>query len=147
MIANILNQEPGQLDQIQKGSGEKDALGRMVAVALRGIWQGILDDKLYQGDPLVQTRLEGDGTDRVTYVESGNRVALKFSETNLGEKATEVCNWVVNNLCKGHKQGMVHLLDDAVHKMERTSGELERALDPLILRPLILRTRCDLCPV
>lgn len=41
---------------------------------------------------------------------------------------------------------MVESLRNEVRKMEKATGELREMLNPVKLRPMILRTRCELCP-
>ena len=41
----------------------------------------------------------------------------------------------------------VHQLDSHLRRMARIHHELEEKLNPLVLRPLILSTRCRVCPV
>jgi hypothetical protein len=57
-----------------------------------------------------------------------------------------VCRWAVNNLRKGEKSDLVWRLADEVRRMQDRTRELEESLDGLLLRPMILRTRYELCP-
>ena len=44
-------------------------------------------------------------------------------------------------------QAIIDGLDENHPAREKVIEELDDMLNPLILRPIILRTRCDLCPV
>jgi hypothetical protein len=66
--------------------------------------------------------------------------------TPLAQKVTYICNLAVNNLEKGEKSDMVKLLQNEVRIMKKANEELREMLNPVKLTPLILRTRCGLCP-
>ena len=118
----------------------------MAQVALREIWQAILKDKLDEEDPWFQTVLRGKGTPQEISVKSRDETVFTFFGDNyrgLAEKVTRMCNLAHNNLRKGD---MVQKLYREVGNMKRASEELREMLNPVKLRPMILRTRCDLCP-
>lgn len=146
IIGNILDLKEGLLSRIREGSGENDPLERIAEAVLRTIWQRILDDKLDPGCPVVRTMLYGDGTTLVTLPEFSDNAVLRFTAKTLAEEAGDVCNWAARNLCIVEKEGMITSLVNDVCTMRRAIEELTEMLNPLVLRPLILRTRCDLCP-
>lgn len=55
-----------------------------------------------------------------------------------------VLNTVIEELYSGDRVGQIQ---NSLTKVRRAALELEESLDPLVLSPLILVTRCDLCPV
>ena len=59
------------------------------------------------------------------------------------KKVVHICNVAANNLSKGD---VVRSLQNEVRIMKTATGLLRETLDPLRLTPMILRTRCDLCP-
>jgi hypothetical protein len=68
------------------------------------------------------------------------------TDTPLAQKITHICNLAVNNLEKGEKSDMGKSLQNEVRIMKKASEELREMLNPVKLTPMILRTRCDLCP-
>ena len=68
-----------------------------------------------------------------------------FGDTNKGlvEKVTHICELAAKNLRKG---AMVESLKGEVHTMKDATEKLREMLNPVKLTPMILRTRCDLCP-
>ncbi len=58
-------------------------------------------------------------------------------------KVTRICNSVAENLRKGDTARQLRL---EVGNMKKVCEELREMLNPVKLRPMILRTRCDLCP-
>lgn len=71
---------------------------------------------------------------------------LDLNDLELAKETLNMCRQVVANLREGTKSDLVQRLTDKVRRMQDRTEELEKSLDRLILRPVILRTRCDLCP-
>jgi hypothetical protein len=148
VINNFLNQEreTNFLQRVKEESREDDPAKRIAEVMLREIWRAILRDKLHEETPWFQTVLRGKGIPQEINVKSKDEMVLIFyGDTNMGlaKGVTRICNLACNNLCKGNTVRQLH---DEVGKMEKASEELREMLNPVKLRPMILRTRCDLCP-
>lgn len=157
-VSNFLHQEGGLLRIIKEGSREDDPVKRMGEAVLREIWAIIFQDKLDEiqdkpdeEGPLFETVLRRMGppgdTDVIVKSKNSDQDALKFiGETNIGlaEKVTRICESVGNNLRKGDM--VAQQLQQEVHRMKKASDELREGLNPVKLRPMILGTRCELCP-
>lgn len=141
-VNNFLNQER-QSNFVSRIKEEEETrrnpVEQMAKAVLSAIWQGILEDKL--GQDLVRMVSPRGGGQGIVKVK--DETFLIFNDTSLAEKVIHICNLVTNNLCKGD---MVQQLSDGVHRMKKASEELREALNPIKLTPMILRTRCDLCP-
>ena len=145
VVNNFLNQErqTNLLHSIKEESRQDAPVERMAEAVLRAIWQGILSDKLDQEYPF-ETVSRGSRTAPDIVVKMRDQIVLGFNTNmSLAEKVTCICNLAVSNLRKGD---MVQQLHDEVHRMKKASDELHEMLNPLRLLPMILRTRCDLCP-
>ena len=152
VIKNFLNQEQEReadfLQKVKEGSRRDDPAKQMAEVVLRDIWRDILQDKLEEEGLWFQTVSRGKGTpqDMDVIVKSRyEKVLIFIGGINMGlaEKVTHICNSAANNLRRGV---MVASLKDAVYEMEKASDELREKLNPVKLRPMILRTKCNLCP-
>ncbi len=64
----------------------------------------------------------------------------------LAKEVTRISKWVVNNVTQD-KVTLIERLRNEVKTMKDSADKLEAALNPLVLRPIILNTRCDICPV
>lgn len=140
VVNNFLNQEPNLLYRVKEESvGRDNPVEQMAKAVLSAIWQGILEDKPEQNlVRMVPPRSGGQGIVKVK-----DETFLIFNDTSLAEKVVYTCNLAVNNLRKGD---MVKQLYPEVRKMEKATEELRQMLNPVRLTPMILRTRCDLCP-
>jgi len=143
---NILNQKSNLTDRIVKGCGKKDAVKRMVDGVLHVVWQFILAGKPDQQFPLVQAMPLGGGRIEVTFGKYNLTVGLIFTEADLAEQVITVCKWAAKNLCIVRKDDVVEPLMNNVNTMRKSIEELAEMLNPLKLGPMILNTRCDLCP-
>ena len=148
VVDNFLNQEreANFLQRVKQASSEDDPVKRMAETVLKVIWQCILRDELDQVCSLFETVSHGSGTGQLIYVKFGSQTVLTITNStnmSLAKKVTHICKLAGNNLCKGE---MVQQLHSEVRKMEKATDELRQMLNPVRLTPMILRTRCDLCP-
>jgi len=146
ILLNILNQKPERTDRIIKGSGKEkeQVVERMVEGMLHDVWQGILAGKPDQS-PVVQTVPAGHARVEVVFGEGRFSRNLYFTETDLAKEVEDTYLWAAKNLGIERKEDIIKLVDD-VGIMRKAIDQLTEMLNPLMLRPLILRTRCDLCP-
>ena len=136
------------MQRVKEGIREDDPAKWMTEAVLKVIWRDILQDKLDEEGPPFETVSGRIGTpqDLDIYVKSGDeKVFTLIGSTNksLAEKVTRICNLAAGNLRKGD---MVRELYREVGNMKKASEELREVLNPVRLRPIILRTRCELCP-
>lgn len=133
---NILNKEPDLLQEIEKRSQKEDAIQRMARAMVHAIWQSIVDNKFDSKSPRV----------KVSY-QLIDRVVAIFTEKELNEKVIALCNDALETLLKENNTlKWVKQLYDKVHTMRQAADELAKTLNRLVLYPIILNTRCDLCP-
>jgi len=78
----------------------------------------------------------GDGT----YHTIGHRL----SEDSLGQDMTEVSKVAFETLCQSFSNKSI---SEMLHRMDEKIEVIDDALDPFVLRSLLVRTRCELCPV
>ncbi len=138
-----LERETNLLQRIREGSDKRNPIEQMAKAVISAIWQDILEDKL--GQNLVEMGLGSGGSPCGVIVRY--ETFLIFNDTSLAEKVVHICNLAVNNVEKGEKSDMVKSLQNEVRIMKKANEELREILNPVKLTPLILRTRCNLCPV
>jgi hypothetical protein len=64
----------------------------------------------------------------------------------LAKEMTGVFKWAIENVIK-EKSVFIQDLKRKVHVMQDVTNKLEEVLNPLVLRPIILNTKCDICPI
>jgi len=143
-LLKTLNQKPGFEDRIVRGSGKEDVIERMADGWLYDLWQRILAGKTDQL-PVLRTVPVGDAKVEVVFGEDSFSRNLYFTNSALAKEVEDTGLWAAKNLEVARKEDIIKLVDD-VRIMRKAIDQLTEMLNPLILRPTILRTRCDLCP-
>jgi hypothetical protein len=144
-LLSILNQRPKLTDRIVNECSTKDPVERMVDGILHAAWERISAGNPDQ-PPLIKAISRGNGMTDVVFGERRIGLGLVFTtETNLGKEVEKACTWAVKNVLITRKEDIVGLVNQ-VSTMKKVIDELTKKLNPLTLRPLILNTRCDLCP-
>ncbi len=148
VVNNLLKQEreTNFLLRVKEESREDDPAKKMAEAVLREIWRDIHQKKQEAEGSWFQTISKGRGPYFEVYVRSRDETVLNFSgvtDKSLAEKVTSICNSAANKL---HRGEMVESLQDEVRTMKDATEKLREILNPVKLTPLILRTRCELCP-
>ncbi|XUX00154.1 MAG: hypothetical protein TUN42_09715 [Dehalogenimonas sp.] len=72
-------------------------------------------------------------------------VFFRLSDQTTAKNLQTICNTVLKNMTVA-QEDIISNLKDSFAMIEKLRKMLEIELEPLRLRPLIIRTRCDLCP-
>ena len=146
IITNILNNRPGLKERTRTAIGGSDVIKKISDGVRETIWRGILTGNPQQVHVWKGTSLVSKGRVELRFYKDDSDTQLDLNDVELAMEVLSVCRWAVNNLRKGDKSDLVQKLTGEVRQMEDKTKELEESLDELLLRPMILRTRCDLCP-
>ncbi|MBA7572016.1 hypothetical protein ES708_13790 [subsurface metagenome] len=140
MVRNLINQKAGLKEEVEKRSSKgRDVIGRIADDVLWTVWWAGTERPVEE----VKFQIEGNRviveTGRQTFYEFGERL----SEVSLGPDMLEVCELLFETLYQSFiGKGISEMLDTMRGKIDKIGD----SLDPSILRPQILRTRCELCP-
>jgi len=145
VVEDFMNQKPGLKEKVEEKTGKKDVLERIVDVLLWPAWEVAtasnpeeeLERRKFRVLPAAQEFRVITGT---------YELRLIFSETEaaLAQEVATVCNLALQNL---YPRYMVDEIQGMRHRMDEKIEEIDDALDPFILHPLLVRTRCTLCSV
>lgn len=148
-IKNFLNQEEekekGFLSRFAKDTNKKDPITQMTNAVQGEILRRVRDNDPNLERPVVRVMPQPDGIYQLIFYDSYS-IIFKFTDRALAEKAESTCNKVARNLYVQEKLNRLSLLGANIRAMDRMAERLEESLNPLMLRPMILRTRCELCP-
>jgi predicted esterase YcpF (UPF0227 family) len=75
-----------------------------------------------------------------------DRTVAIFTEKELIESLIALCDKALEKLLNEDTVSLVKQLYDEVHNLRKAMDELAEMLNKLVLYPIILYTRCDLCP-
>jgi hypothetical protein len=134
-VTNILNEEADLLQEIEKRSQKEDAIQRIARATVYAIWESVVENKFDSRSPRV----------KVSY-ELVDRTVAIFTEKELIESLIALCDKALEKLLNEDTVSLVKQLYDEVHNLRKAMDELAEMLNKLVLYPIILYTRCDLCP-
>ena len=146
VIRNNLNNCLGLEKRIKTAIGDNDAIEKISNGVIENIWKGILTGKPDQIDAIEGISLFTEGQVWLKFYKSDSETRFYLNDVELAKEVRNMCRQVVTNLQEGTESDLVRKLTDEVSQMQARTKELEESLDKLILRPMILRTQCDLCP-
>jgi hypothetical protein len=147
LLTNILSQEPKTKDKLEKGL-DHITIDQLIEGIMAVLWDNILDGDPQMAEQEVEIRLAGVGKTFVVFGDRAAKATLTLIDKSLAEKIVGLCRWVLKNLnIEDEGRSLIARLLAAVTLMRKKQQELEEMLDPLILTPLLLKTRCSLCPV
>lgn len=145
VVEDFMNQKPGLKEKVEEKTGKKDVLERIVDVLRWPAWEVAtasnpeeeLERRKFRVLPAAQ---------EFRVITGSYELKLNFSETEaaLAQEVATVCNLALQNL---YPLYMADEIQGMRHRMDEKIEEIDDALDPFILRPLLVRTRCELCPV
>ena len=143
LLMNIINDPKSQLkNKIKNNSRGKDIVEDMVNGIVEALWRGIIDDKPEEGYTNVRTIILDEMTVQLTFAEIAPKVTITL-DRDLAEEVAKVCIQVAEIVCK---EDLVYSTSRLQRKISDIVDKVDIMLEPLALRPLILRTRCELCP-
>lgn len=143
-VMTILKEQKRDVwDRIEMISGEKNIIEDMIMGVTEAIWRGIISNKPKEAYNFVQTYKVAKKPTQVIFGEQASITVIELGEVNLADEVTNVCRWAIKNLCAGE---VVEKVITSIGTLRSVCREIETMLNPLTLRPLIIRTRCELCP-
>ena len=131
---------------IKDASGEDNPVECMTEAVLKAIWKAMNQDNPTGEPPSFETALQVAGKTQETRVNCKGDKLFAFGDASLAGKVAQICSRTANNLYRGEKSDLIRSLTGEVQTMNEAVEKLEASLNSLVLKPLILRTRCDLCP-
>jgi hypothetical protein len=146
VIKNILNNQADLEKRMKTRIRGNEVIEKISDGVTENMWRGILAGKPEEMHVWEGTSLVNKGRVELRFYKGDSDTRLELNDAKLAKDVLKVCRWAANNLQEGNKSDLVRKLTDEVHRMQDRAEELKVDLDELPLRPIILRTRCDLCP-
>lgn len=153
VLNNILNLEPKLKDRVGKAKRDPRIWEQVADGVLMHLWLSNVMGKVSKVTAFEGGSAINRGTAWVKFHSSTpEQMELRFdsedpnTNVDLAKEIVRVSNWSVGNLQAG-KKDRIEAIRGGVGKMKQATDALEAALNPLVLRPLILNTQCDICPV
>lgn len=148
-IVNFFNQEEekqaGFLKKVRSDTNKRDPIVELARAVLGQVLKRVVDDDPDLERHFVRLMPQPDGIIQLVLSDSFT-IILKFMGDSLARKVEYIVNSTAKNLCIEYKGNKLKSLRVDVGLIYEITKELEEMLNPLVLRPIILRTRCKLCP-
>ncbi len=145
IMKNILSQREytDVKTAIEKQLKGEVSIDKLTDGVIELVWRGILTGRPDEIHIFKVTSLINKGRIELSF--HPNITGLRIDDLALAKKMLFVCKWALENL-RTDKSGTLKSLRDAVSIMRARYDDLEDLLNELVLRPIILQTRCKLCP-
>ena len=146
-VTSILNNQELKLrSEIKKSDAGEALIEDMAKGVVEVLWRGIRNGEPEKSHNLIRTKVAKEVSAQVIFGESASITMIELVDSNLAKEVERVCKWATKNLYIECKETLINLLISGFDTMKTAVEELDKMLNPLILRPMILRTRCELCP-
>jgi hypothetical protein len=153
ILRNIVAQKPKLKDNIDKVYKDSDVLEYCMDGILVHMWLNDVMGKESKVTAVKGQSLTRQGTAWIVFHdEAPIQTQLTFNSedpnknVDLAKDIAEASNWAIKNIRLG-KIELIEKLRKEILEMREATNKLETVLNPLVLRPIILNTRCDICPV
>jgi len=143
MIHNFLSLEEKLKRDVENMGLANELVDKMANVVVNLIWNGTSDTRINETLSSWIVLTHGGDDFEAWSLRLGNKRVFEVTYPRLQGKVAVICANTVNNLCKLEiTTSVAGIKDDA----EKAISQLEEDWDELRLRPLLLDTRCELCP-
>jgi hypothetical protein len=153
VFTNILNQESKLKEKLHKGYMNSSVTENIKKGILINIWLSGITGVNSQVTAMKGVSLTKKDTGWVVFHENAPaETNVTFDRESpsdnewLARKVSDVSIWAIANLLK-LKSDLIQKMKEEVSKMQETARQLEAVLNPLVLRPIILNTQCNICPI
>lgn len=147
-INNFFNQEnaklSGFMNSVIADTDKPDAIEILAKAILTELMNKADDEDTNSKGVFFRALSQSDGSYHLTLIDSYS-IVLKFNNGALADKVNEIVNKVANNMYISFNEDLRRLKND-IDNINNLAEELEEKFNPLMLRPIILRTKCYLCP-
>lgn len=138
-----LDRIPGFDEMFTKPRGQKKPSETLRQGIEAVLWRGIAQGDIGAATGLIQVENVEVMDVELLHITIGGRSLLQRENSEMDPSLVDLCRRIVDELWGRDDTKEVR---EAVDRMRGVVEELETALEPLLLRPHILRTRCRLCP-
>jgi predicted transcriptional regulator len=142
VVENHINEKPSLKGEVERRiKEERDTVGKIKSDVLSVVWLACTS-----GKPVDKYKFRVKEDRVVAVLADGSYLSIghRLSEVSLGPDMAEVCKLSFETLYQSFiDKGIPEML----HRVDEKIEVIDDALDPFILRPLLVRTRCELCPV
>lgn len=152
VVENNLDQEPGLLDKLKQANRKHHPLDRIPDAIVWTLWKQALDTNQTEAHQVASVTSRNNRYDVVLVNpvfpnKFSNGVICSFKDKSLAEKAAKACNQSYTSFMKGvEEEKIIEPLKSRILQAKGMVDTFAQMTHPLLLKPMILRSTCDLCP-
>ncbi len=153
VFTNILNQKSELKEKLDKGYMNSSVAEDVIKGVLIHMWLNVVIGVNSEVIAVKGASLTNQGTAWVVFHENAPaETNVTFDRDSpsdnewLAREVSGASRWAIANLLK-LKSVLIQKMKGEVSKMQENASQLEAVLNPLVLRPIILNTQCDICPI
>ncbi|MBA7679283.1 hypothetical protein ES703_87572 [subsurface metagenome] len=142
VVEKGIKQTPGLKEEVEKRSSkERDEVRRIADDVLWVVWWIGTGSK-----PAEKLEFRAEEGQVKAFFGDQTRFDLghRLREVSLGLDMAAVCELAFKTMCQSFSDKSIA---EMLHRMNEKIEVIDDALDPFVLHPLLVRTRCELCPV
>lgn len=143
VTGTAFNRFPGFDEWFVAGRGQSSPLEILKEGILDVLWKAIVAGGVNTAADSIQSEKVELNEEEILRITVGLRNLFQRDNREMDPSVTSYCRGVIDELWNS---GEAREMRSAVERMRGVVEELEAVLEPLVLRPLILRTRCKICP-
>ncbi len=144
LVHKVYDMEGHEGELISTIKSDEKLVTKMARCVAETVYRIKTADKHGQAGDYIKARSGQDGVG-VFFGEGASETELAVVGQDLAMAIAAICIWVVD-LTEGKKLAVVQRLVGSFQRMSATQRGLAEKLEELRLMPLILRTRCEICP-
>jgi hypothetical protein len=153
VFTNILKQKLKLKEQLDKGYKKSSVTDNIEKGILINIWLNSIIGVNSDVVAMKSAGLLNEGIGWVVFHKNapeGTNVTFDRESPDdnerLAREVSDVSKWTITNMLK-LKSELIQKMKVEVSMMQENVNQLEAVLNPLVLRPVILNTQCDICPI
>jgi hypothetical protein len=153
VFTNILKQKPKLKEQLDKFYMKSSVIENVEKGILINIWLNSILGVKSEVVAMKSAGLLNEGIGWVVFhknASEGTNVTFDRESPDDNERlameVSDVSKWTITNILKS-KSDLIQIISGEVTRMQESVIQLEAVLNPLVLRPIILNTQCDICPI
>ncbi|MFC1985432.1 hypothetical protein ACFLWC_00385 [Chloroflexota bacterium] len=143
VIGNTFRPFPGLNEWFVINNKDRKAVDILEEGIQDVLWKGIVAGEVETATGMVYGKSIDLMEVEVLQIAIGARTLVQKENREMAPSFVDLCHGIIKELWGA---GRVKEVRKAVEKMQSVIEEMEAVLEPLVLRPQILHTRCQLCP-
>ncbi len=146
-VRRMFRASPDLEDRIVMGVGAPSPVERLAEVALEALSRGLLSGSVDDATRWVAGKPSEDGGKEALLITLGgddSHIPFRLDTEGMEEDFVDIYRKMIISIWDSN--AAAKRMEAAAEKLRKAEAYFSERLDPLLLRPMTIRTKCDLCP-